>query len=73
MSCIYYGFYYIIFQMEKQVASAIRWRKQGLKVQPLSPSAHHFRLELNASTDPRFRKHHTPETAQDFRLNKRHV
>ncbi|CAL8083711.1 unnamed protein product [Orchesella dallaii] len=59
--------------MEKQIASAYHWRRQGLKICQLSPSAHNFRVELNASTDSRFKFHPSPATAQDFQLKKHHI
>ncbi|CAL8119703.1 unnamed protein product [Orchesella dallaii] len=59
--------------MEAKFASALYWRRQGLQVCPLSPSAHQFRVELNSSTDSKFKHHPSPDTAKDFELKKRHI
>ncbi|ODM89266.1 Transposon Ty3-I Gag-Pol polyprotein [Orchesella cincta] len=61
------------FNMGEQFASALYWRRQGLKVLALSSSAHQFRVELNSSDDSRFQHHPTPEKARDFKLGKRHI
>jgi len=61
--------------MEARIATAGHWRKQGLKVLTLPPSAQLHRISLNASNDSYFasRQHPSPAKAQDFKLGKRHI